>query len=87
MNIRVHIDRLILDGVALKRGEGNAVKHAMERELGRLLLENGLHSEFQRGGAVPLVSTNGFHPPTNASSKELGMHIAQSVYGGIGKAK
>lgn len=85
MNIRLHIERLILDGVALSAAERPHLQAAMEMELGRLLEERGIASGLEsgvaldsvRGGAVQL----GHHP----SGKGLGRQVARAVYGGIGK--
>ena len=85
MNIRVHIERLILDGVALGAREGPRLQAAVEMELGRLLggrgMANGLVNDISvdsvRGGSVQLTS--------KATGAGLGKQIAQAVYGGIGK--
>jgi hypothetical protein len=87
MNIRLHIDRLIVDGFDLKRTDGRMVKSAVQAELSRLLTENGLHHELQQGGAVPQVKADTLQVGVNPSPRQLGTQIARSVYGGIGKTK
>lgn len=87
MNIRLHIDRLILDGLLVNSVQSPQVKAAVEAELTRLLTADGLGNEISRGGAVPRVSANAFHLSQQDSPTRVGRQIAQSVYGGIGKTK
>jgi hypothetical protein len=85
MNIQLHIERLILDGVALSAAERPRFQASVEIELGRLLaergiaggLENGLALDKVRGGAVQLTRDGG--------GTGLGKQVAQAVYGGIGR--
>jgi hypothetical protein len=86
MNINLHIERLILDGLPLERSEGSQVQAAVEAELARLLMANGLGQQFQSGGAVPSVRTPEMQLTDN-SSIQIGQQIARSVYGGIGNSR
>lgn len=83
MNIHLHIERLILDGLPIERNQASHVQAAVEAELTRLLGDNGLAAALQAGGAIPSVRANeiqlGDSNPTH-----MGNHIAQSVYSGIG---
>jgi hypothetical protein len=85
MNIRLHIERLILDGLPVTRAQGWQVKAAMEAELTRMLAKGGLNRELQQGGAAPQVRADAIRPAAEGSPAQLGRQIAQSVYGGIGK--
>jgi hypothetical protein len=87
MNIRLHIERLVVDGFGLQRADGRAVKSAVQAELGRLLTANGLRQELQQGGAVPQVKADPLQIGAKPSPRQLGTQIARSVYGGIGKTK
>ena len=42
MNIKLHIERLVLDGLPVTRSQGPLVQAAMEAELARLMAEGGL---------------------------------------------
>jgi hypothetical protein len=84
MNINLHIERLILDGLSLERSKGPHVQAAVEAELARLLTANGLGEQFQSGGAVPSVRAAGIQLENGSSSIETGQQIAQSVYGSLG---
>jgi len=84
MKIKLHIERLILDGLPLERRHGLLVQAAVEQELTRLLATHGLDSEWQSGGAVPRVSAPAFRLANENPPSRLGQQIAQSVYSSIG---
>ena len=84
MKIKLHIDRLILDGLPLERRHGPLVQAAVEKELARLLAAHGLGWEWQSGGAVARVSAPGFRLANENSPSRLGQQIAGSIYGRIG---
>lgn len=85
MNINLHIERLILDGLPLERSQGPHVQAAVEAELAHLLTTNGLGEQFQSGGAMPSVPAAGIQLENGSSSIGIGQQIAQSVYGSIGR--
>jgi hypothetical protein len=85
MNINLHIERLVLDGLPVGSDQGVFVKSAVEAELSRLLATDGLNPDFQSGGAVPSVKADGVRMTNDSHPADLGRQIAQSVYGGIGK--
>ncbi len=85
MNINLHIERLILDGLPLEPNQGTLVQRAVEAELARLLAVDGLSPSLLDGGALPQVSVSTIQLTSSNDSTELGRQIAQSVYGGIGK--
>jgi hypothetical protein len=87
MNIRLHIERLVVDGLPVTSAQGRRLQSAVEAELQSLLSANGLSHEFQSGVAVPAVRVGGFQATPNATPVQLGKQIARSVYGGIGKPK
>jgi hypothetical protein len=85
VNVNLHIDRLILDGIDLDPSQRPALQAAVEAELGRLLTEGGIGANLAGGGAVPSVKAGGFEMGGEGSPSQLGQQIARSVYGGIGK--
>jgi hypothetical protein len=87
MNIRLHIERLVVDGFGMRRGDGNAVKLAVQNELQQLLSGDGLRHQLQQGGALSQVRADRLQVGAKPSPRQLGTQIARSVYGGIGKAK
>jgi hypothetical protein len=85
MNIRLHIEHLVLEGLPVSRAQGAQVKAAVEAELGRLLSEHGVAHEFRSGIAVPSVNAGGMHVPRDTTPGALGTQIAQSVFSGVGR--
>jgi hypothetical protein len=85
MNINVHIERLILEGLPVKGSEGPAVQAAVEGELARLLAERGL--DGLAGGAVPSLSAGSIELAGGARPAHLGRQIARAIHGGIGPGR
>ncbi|MEG9436337.1 hypothetical protein JAO29_09190 [Edaphobacter sp. HDX4] len=85
MNIHLHIDRLILDGVSLSVRERLHLQAAVEMELGRLLAEGGIAGGLENGAALNAVRGGTLQLSHNPSGKGLGKQVAQAVYGGIGR--
>jgi hypothetical protein len=84
MNIKLHIERLVLDGLPVTRSQGPQVQVAMEAELARLMAEGGLAQELTTGGTVPAVRADTISS-SGSSPAQIGRQIAKAVYGGIGK--
>jgi hypothetical protein len=87
MNLNIHIERLVLDGLPLERNQGPLVQAAVEAELSRLLSENGLAADLQAGVALPSVNASGIQVAPGNSPAQVGRQIAQSIYGGIGNTR
>ena len=83
MNINLHIERLVLDGVNIAPGQRHLLQTSVETELTRLLTDGGLAPGLAQGTALPRLSTSGILLAGN-NPTQLGRQIAQSVYGGIG---
>lgn len=84
MNVNLHIERLILDGIDIEPAHRPILQAALERELGRLIARGGVGPELVAGGAVPSVK-GGFELSGTGNPRQLGRQIARAVYGGIGK--
>lgn len=85
MNINLHIERLVLDGIPLGPGQRLLLQVAVEAELTRLLENSGLSDALQSGGALYSVRTAGIQLANNATPERVGEQIARAVYRGIGK--
>jgi hypothetical protein len=85
VNVKLHIDRLVLDGIAVEPGQRPVLQAAVEAELGRLLAEGGVGESWAAGGAVPALKADGFQMSGERNPAQLGRQIAGAVYGGIGK--
>ena len=84
MNINLHIERLVLDGVNIAPNQRHLLQASVETELTRLLIVGGLAPSFTQGSALPRLSTSGIQLTGGNNPTQLGRQIAQSVYGGIG---
>ncbi|SEO73192.1 hypothetical protein [Nitrosovibrio sp. Nv6] len=85
MNINLHIDRLILDGVTIPHHQRRLLQASMEAELARLLSKGGVLTGLKNGGAIPQVPAKAIQLSASVTPVQLGRQIARSVYGGIGK--
>ena len=83
MNINLHIERLVLDGVDIAPNQRHLLQASLETELTRLLTENGLSANLTQGAALPKLSGNALQITDN-NPNQLGQQIALSIYGGIG---
>jgi hypothetical protein len=85
MNIRLHIEGLVLDGVDVPPEQRHLLQVSVEAELARLLASRGVSARLAAGGALPQVFANGIQLASGNAVAELGGQIARSVYGGIGE--
>lgn len=83
MNINLHIERLVLDGLPIERHEGPLVKAAVEAELGRLLADGGLSADLLTSGAHANVAAQAIQLGAQTNATALGQQIARSLRGGI----
>ena len=84
MDINVHIERLVLDGVDIEPGQGDLLQASVIRELTQLFNSGGLASSLIGGASVSRVATNNIQF-SDGKPQSLGQQIAKSVYGGIGR--
>ncbi len=85
MNINLHIERLILDGLPIEPRQRAQVQAAVETELARLLVAGGVNSGLLSGGALPSLRAGAIQLTNESNARQLGTQIAGAVYGGIGK--
>lgn len=81
MNIRLHIDELILEGFAPR--DRDQIAAALEVELGRLLDERGVPQALANGGSIPRIDAGSFQAAATPRPQQIGAQIAQSIYGGL----
>jgi len=87
MNISIHIERLILDGLPISHSQRPLVQAAVEAELVRLLAADGLSPDLMTGGAMSHAPGGSIQLTSDGNPHTLGQQIAQAVYGGIGGSK
>ncbi|MDR4484437.1 MAG: hypothetical protein R3B95_14715 [Nitrospirales bacterium] len=83
MNVKLHIERLVLDGMNIAPEQQHLLQASVIAELTRLLTEGGLSPSLAQGVAVPRISTDGIQLTGN-NPTQFGQQIAESVYGSIG---
>ena len=81
MNIDLHIERLVLNGLSATGDDGAAIQAALEIELTRLLAADGLRGV----SACVLRNLSGGQIQLTVESKPVhtGNQIAQAVYSGL----
>jgi hypothetical protein len=84
VNIELHIERLVLDGLQVAPRDRAHLQAAVEVELTRLLAAGGLRSELLSGAAMRSLGAGEIHVTNNMSPVHLGNRIAQAVHGGVG---
>ena len=82
-SVELHIEELVLDGFA--PGERYAIGDAVEREVARLLREQGIPISLRSENATDKIIGPSFNAPRNASALTTGRQIAQAVYQGFGE--
>jgi hypothetical protein len=85
MNVNLHIERLILEGIPLSTRERGVLATAVTTELTRLITEGGLPAGMPAGGIVPSIPAGAIQLGADNSPARLGQQIAQAVYGGNGR--
>ena len=83
MNVKLHIERLVLDGVD-GNGQPQLLQAAIEAELARLLAAGGLATALIAGGVMPRIALPAIELVHGEAAGPVGARIAGAVYGGIG---
>ena len=87
MNINLHIERLVLDGLPLERRDGAALQAALETALADLLAARGLPQTLQSGGAVPWLSGGPQPTVSSGDPASAGTQIAHAVYDSLNQIR
>ena len=85
MNINLHIERLVLDGITVEPHQRSELKAAVESELRQQLTSQGIGSTVQSDGNRHLVRGDPILIENNLKPASLGQQIGNAVYRGIGK--
>jgi hypothetical protein len=84
VNVNLHLERLVLDGVDVSAGDGEAIGRAVALELERLLAAGS--SPEVRDFSAPAVRAASLALPPGAGSGPIGAGIARSVYEQLGSS-
>ena len=85
MNVHLHIEHLVLDGLPVEPDGGDLVRAAVEAELTRLLASGGPGPGLRTGGARFDVPADDVAFSHGDSAISLGGKIGQAIYGGISR--
>ncbi len=85
MNISIHIERLILDGLSLAHRDRSRLQSAIEDELARLLTAGSLVVDLRTPGTLSRLTGGTLELTNNEDPHLLGKQIAHAIYGGIGQ--
>ena len=79
--LELDIEELVLDGLA--PGDRYGIGAAVERELGRLLAEQGVPGWLARGGQVERLDGGAFEMTPGTKAEVVGARVARAAYGGL----
>ena len=79
--IEVTIDELVLHGFA--PGDRYAIAAALEKELARLLSEQGVAPALMRAGDTERIDAGSISLATGPQANIVGVQGAKAVYGGL----
>ena len=85
MNIDLHIEQLVLDGLPMAPGQGREVRAALEVELARLLKERGMGNVS--AGAIAHLPAASMPLPRGGQPADLGRQIARTLYDRLAPAR
>lgn len=83
MNINIHIEQLLLNGIDATPRQLAALKSAFETRLAHLLAREGIGSQLQNGTTIRTIHTDPMGPVQHGDPSRLGERIARSVHGGL----
>jgi hypothetical protein len=81
MNLNLHIERLVLDGLSVANHEAALVQTAVEAELGRLLANESFAPV--QSSAHAGVGGAKIHLPPGITARELGLEIGRSLFASL----
>lgn len=85
MSVRLHIERLVLDGINLGPHDRAHFVAAIESELARLVANGGISPALANGVALPSIAAPDTTFAPNAKPAQMGAAVAASLYRGVGR--
>lgn len=82
-NVELHIEELVLHGFA--PADRYRIGAAVERELQRLLTEQGAPHLLNGNIELVQIDAGAFEVKPNAKSETIGVQVAQAIYGGMSR--
>jgi len=84
MNINIHIDRLVLDGLPGSAHDLPAFQAAIQAEITDLLAAHGIAPQFLTTAAVPYVAAPAIRLTAHPTAHQLGIDIGRAAYSVFG---
>lgn len=85
MNVHLHVDHLVLEGLPVGGAGGAELGAAVEAELARLLAGTPVAAALQRAGARASVPSAGIVVGGDDTPETLGLRIGRAVHGAISR--
>lgn len=79
MNINLHIDSILLDGIDLGPGESQLLQQSVVSQLTTMLTQQGLGSPLADYSNRAHVRGNSIHIGSTADAKSLGSELANTI--------
>jgi hypothetical protein len=83
MNIKLHIERLIVEGLPLEWRERQALHGAVEQQLIHLLTARGIPEGLQSASNVAALVAPVLNGGGDTAPQSLGTQIGNSLYAGL----
>jgi hypothetical protein len=83
MMIKVHVERLILEGISVTDPDSAVVEAALESEMARRFTRLGNPDELLVGGDRVLLQTSAPRLPSSTNAKALGTQVGARVHDAI----
>jgi len=85
MTLRVHIERLVLDGFDFSAPDAAHFELALQAELVHRLSASGLSEGWRTGGSVEALRPVQISLPEKPTATQSGRAVARAIHGGIGR--
>jgi hypothetical protein len=85
MTLRIHVDRLVLEGFDYSPRDAVQLESALRAELAHRLSLGGVSDELRGGGSVDAVRPANVWLPEKPTAAQSGRAIARAIHRGIGK--
>jgi hypothetical protein len=85
VDIRVHIERLVIEGLPVPPGQRPLIQAALEAELADRLAAGGLGPGMLAGGAIPRLAAGTIHLSPQPGAAALGRQIASALHTGLAR--
>ena len=83
MNVNLHIDSIVLDGLDLAPGQSQLLQQAVASQLTTMLTQLGLGSPLADSSNRPNIRGNSIHLGQTTDAKSLGPQLAHAIYASI----